>query len=184
VDVLTELVLTVNVALVDPAATVTLAGTRAAVVLLLASETTAPPVGAGPLNVTVPVEVCVPPVTLVGFTLTEESATALVEPGPCSKAHTLGFGSLIGTATNFVGDITYAMAFPPDGEVRVSVPLPFVGEAEIEYVAANDAPEVVPDDLLISSVPVRWPVGLAPSPENSPENAFTAKLTGLVDTPA
>jgi hypothetical protein len=75
VDVLTALVLTVNVALVAPAATVTLAGTRAAVVLPLESETTAPPVGAGPLNVTVPVELCVPPVTLVGLKLNDASTT-------------------------------------------------------------------------------------------------------------
>jgi len=43
VDAVTALVLTVNVALVAPAATVTLAGTPAAAVLLLASATCAPP---------------------------------------------------------------------------------------------------------------------------------------------
>jgi hypothetical protein len=72
VDVATALVLTVNVALVAPAATVTLEGTLAAAVLLLESVTCAPPAGADPLSVTVPVEEF-PPVTLVGFSESEES---------------------------------------------------------------------------------------------------------------
>ena len=67
----TALVVTVNMAVVDPAETVTLAGTCAAVVLLLDRETVAPPVGAAPLSVTVPVDE-VPPVTLVGFRDTED----------------------------------------------------------------------------------------------------------------
>ena len=71
VDAATALVLTVNVALVAPAATVTLDGTLAAVVLLLESATGAPPAGAAPLSVTVPVEEF-PPLTLVGFSATEE----------------------------------------------------------------------------------------------------------------
>src|SRR5437879_5040287 len=74
VDAATALVLTVNVALVAPATTVTLDGTLAATVLLLESVTTAPPDGAAPLNVTVPVEEF-PPVTLVGFSETEERVT-------------------------------------------------------------------------------------------------------------
>jgi len=65
-------VFTVNVALVLPAGTVTLSGTLAAS-LLLDSVTCAPPAGAGPLSVTVPVEDCVPPVTLVGFKVSEET---------------------------------------------------------------------------------------------------------------
>jgi mannose/fructose-specific phosphotransferase system component IIA len=69
----TELVATVNVAVVLPAATVTVAGTVAEA-LLLASETKIPPVGAAAPTVTVPVTE-VPPVTLVGLTLIEESAT-------------------------------------------------------------------------------------------------------------
>ncbi len=71
-DAVTALVLTVNVALLAPAVTVTLAGTVAAVVLSLDRETAAPPLGAGPLRVTVPVEVD-PPVTLIGLSATEES---------------------------------------------------------------------------------------------------------------
>lgn len=60
-----------NVALVAPAATVTLEGTLAAPVLLLESATCAPPAGAAPLNVTVPVEEF-PPVTVVEFSVNEE----------------------------------------------------------------------------------------------------------------
>src|SRR6266581_1755735 len=76
VDAATALVVTVNVTLVAPAATVTLDGVLATFVLLLESVTTAPPEGAAPLNVTVPVEDCAPPTTLVGFTESEESVGA------------------------------------------------------------------------------------------------------------
>ena len=55
VDTTTIDVFTVKVALVLPAGTVTLEGTLAAP-LLLESITCAPPAGAGPLSVTVPVE--------------------------------------------------------------------------------------------------------------------------------
>ena len=76
VDVDTALVLTVKVAMVAPARTVTLAGTVAAAVLLLERVTDAPPVGAGPLRVTVPVEE-LPPVTLAGLRLNEETVAGV-----------------------------------------------------------------------------------------------------------
>ena len=79
VDAATALVLTVKVAVVPPAGTATLEGTLAAP-LLLASATCAPPEGAGPLSVTVPVEEF-PPVTLVGFSVSEESEGAGGEAG-------------------------------------------------------------------------------------------------------
>ena len=69
-------VVIVNVALVAPAATVTLAGTWAADVLLLVRVTTAPPDGAGPVKVTVTVDE-VPPITELGLRLTEVSAAAV-----------------------------------------------------------------------------------------------------------
>ena len=66
----TATVVTAKVALAVAAAMVTLEGTTATAELLLDSETTAPPAGAGPFNATVPVD-CDPPVTLVGFNMSE-----------------------------------------------------------------------------------------------------------------
>jgi len=59
-------VFTVNSALLAPAGTITLKGTLAAP-LLLESVICAPPAGAAPVRVTVPVENSRPPTTLVGF---------------------------------------------------------------------------------------------------------------------
>jgi hypothetical protein len=59
---------TVKVAVFCPAGTVTLAGVVAAV-LVVDKETTAPPVGAVPLKVTVPVEET-PPSTVAGLIVT------------------------------------------------------------------------------------------------------------------
>ena len=74
VDAVTALVVTVNVTLVAPTGTVTLAGTVAAV-LSLDSVTCAPPAGAGPSSVAVPVEL-LPPVTVVGLSASEERPAA------------------------------------------------------------------------------------------------------------
>src|SRR5258707_202337 len=103
VDAATGLVFAVNVALVVPAETATLEGTLAAP-LLLESATCAPPAGAGPLSVTVPVEEF-PPVTLVGFSETEERETDAAAEEDSSKSRTAGLGSFCETATNFEGEI-------------------------------------------------------------------------------
>jgi|SRR5467141_2899927 len=103
VDAVTALVLTVKVALVAPAGTVTLEGNLAAVVLLLESVTCAPFAGAGPLIVTVPVEEF-PPVTLVGFTESEERERVEGDED-CWKSKTVGFGSFSGTTTKFEAEI-------------------------------------------------------------------------------
>lgn len=79
VVVLTDVVVTVKFALVDPLATVTLLGTLALELLLL-KLTTVPPEGAAELSVTVPVEL-LPPVTLAGFKLTEERVGPEDPPG-------------------------------------------------------------------------------------------------------
>lgn len=72
---LTALVFTLKLALLAPAATLTLAGTVTAVELS-ESVTTAPPEGAAAVKVAVPLE-ALPPTTLVGFTDTADKlATA------------------------------------------------------------------------------------------------------------
>ena len=65
-------VFTGKVALVAPVGTKTLEGTPATP-LLLETMTCAPPAGAGALSVTVPVEDCRPPITVVGFSVSEET---------------------------------------------------------------------------------------------------------------
>src|SRR2546422_11105360 len=81
-DAVTDVVEIVKAALVAPAATVTLAGTVAAA-LLLESVTPNPPAGAAAVSVTVPCAET-PPVTLVGLTDTAESDAAAGGGGPGS----------------------------------------------------------------------------------------------------
>ena len=71
VEAATTMVVTVKVALVAPSGMVTLPGTDAAAAVL-ESETAAPPAGAGPFKVAVPVEGD-PPITLVGLKANAES---------------------------------------------------------------------------------------------------------------
>jgi len=75
VEAATAFVVMIKVAVVAPAATVTLAGVVAAAVLLEESVTSTPPPGAGPVRVTVPVDEA-GPTTLVGFTVTDVKAAA------------------------------------------------------------------------------------------------------------
>jgi hypothetical protein len=77
--VVTADVVAANVALVAPAAMVTLAGRVATAVLLLESDTTAPPVGAADVNVAVPVDPF-PPTTVEGLTATDDTVAAAGVP--------------------------------------------------------------------------------------------------------
>lgn len=77
VAVETLVVFTVKVAAVAPCGTVTLAANVVSLVSLVVSFTSAPPVGAGPLRLTVPVDE-LPPITLEGAMLKEE--ILMVEP--------------------------------------------------------------------------------------------------------
>src|SRR5438045_2235406 len=76
VPTVTVFVATVNLAVVAPAATVTDAGTVAALRLLLVNATTAPPAGAAALSVTVPV-LFAPPVSVAGFSVIEARVAAV-----------------------------------------------------------------------------------------------------------
>ena len=104
VEMRTMDVFTVKVALVSPAGTNTMEGTLAAPPLL-ERMTVAPPAGAGALSVTVPVEDCTPPITVLGFSVSEERVTDGEELGDPSKSMTAGFGSLNETATNVDAEI-------------------------------------------------------------------------------
>ena len=70
-------VVTMNVAELLPGGTVTLAGTLATEGLLLDSATTVPPVGAGPLRVTVPVEE-LPAFTVEGESVNDDGTGGLM----------------------------------------------------------------------------------------------------------
>ena len=75
-DRFTGVVVIVNVALVLPPGIVTEAGSLATDELSL-NETTAPPLGAGPLSVTVPWDIF-PPLTLVGFSVSALNADGVM----------------------------------------------------------------------------------------------------------
>ncbi len=86
VDELTLVCLTVNLALVAPAAMVTVAGTLAAAESELVSETLRPPAGAGPESVTVPLT-AVPalPFTEAGDTETDIRTGAMTVRLACCE---------------------------------------------------------------------------------------------------
>ena len=140
---LTAAVVTVNVADVCPAATVTVPGTIADE-LLDASATNKPPVGAGPLSVTVPVD-DVPPATVVGFNTTDvvtgavtvSDAFALVVNAPAE---------IVDVAFDATGDVE---------TVNVAVVWPSATVTVAGTVAA-----LLSDDVRLTTVP---PAGAAAS---------------------
>src|SRR5579859_1102150 len=78
--------------------------------------------------------------------------------------------------------------FPVAPKLPETLPLPFVGavagyEDIEEYVAVVDAPKRGPLAALMSSVPVRVPVGLAPSAANTPEKIVWRREFGLIVEP-
>src|SRR6266850_2498364 len=66
----------------------------------------------------------------------------------------------------------------------LTVPLPFVGDEDMEYVALTAIPRFAPLGAPISSAPEILPVGLAPSAANSPEKITALTVAGVVVEPA
>jgi hypothetical protein len=104
-----------KLALVDPAAIVTLAGTLATKMLLLERATTAPSLGAGPLNVTVPVAE-LPPVTLEGFSFSEASTggTTVSEADCVTPPKTAEIVTDVAVATAPVCSVKAALVAPAE----------------------------------------------------------------------
>ena len=141
-------VVTVNVAEVAPAGTVTVAGTVPTAVLLLDSDTTVPPAGAALDSVTVPVDGA-GEVTVVGFSVSVESAGGLAVSGAAAG------GGLI---------VKVAFAEP----LSVAVMIALVTVATVSVVTVK-VPEVAPAGsviklgtlalaLLLDNVTRRWGV--------------------------
>jgi hypothetical protein len=80
----TPSVVTVKVPVVAPAATVIVVGTVAALMLLLARETTVPPVPAGALSVTVPVTGLPPTMLVAPKVMFERTAGLMVKVPVCT----------------------------------------------------------------------------------------------------
>jgi hypothetical protein len=103
----------VNVALVAPAGIVTLFGLEHAL-LLSESVTTAPPAGAGPFRVTVPVAVCSRPSTLLGFTVSVvrtagSTVSDVVRVAPPKDAESV---AVVDAATALVPTLKLALVAP------------------------------------------------------------------------
>jgi hypothetical protein len=131
--VATDTVLMVKLALVAPAATVTLTGTVATAAFPLESETTAPPLGAPLLSVTVPCE-ALPPTTEFGFTLTADKLAATgaacawkrreAEKGPATPAELMArtrHQSRVAGSDAVVNCDTVTVWFTARGAVNVSL---------------------------------------------------------------
>jgi hypothetical protein len=166
VELLTLLVETVKVALWPPAGTVTLAGTVATPLLLLASVTTVPPAGASSVSITVPCEV-LPPLTEIGlsakeamvtgegggFTLSVADSvalpaeavmvtrvwndTSLVETVNDSLVEPAGTVTLVGTFATAVLLLDSFTTVPPDGAALPSVTVPWEGVPPFTEVGSS-----------------------------------------------
>jgi hypothetical protein len=180
----TGLVVTLNVAELALAGTVTLAGTLAAPVLLLESVTTDPADGAGPVNVTVPVDE-VPPVTEVGTKLTALSVgaatvnvadletpktapivtevlavTGVVVIVKVTEVAPAGTLTLDGTCATLVLLLESGTTAPPEGAGPVNFTVPVEEVAPVTVTGLTVMPLPLP--LKVGAVTVKLPALLTP----------------------
>ena len=112
-------VVTVKVVLVSPAGTVTAAGTCATFELLLERATDAPPFGAIPLNVTLPLDFC-PPVSWAGVKLSDRTAGGFTVSVICLTESPLDAVNTTWVATETADVVTVNFAtFASSGTVIV-----------------------------------------------------------------
>jgi len=162
-------VVTVKVALVAPAGTVTLAGTVAAAALL-DSDTTAPPLGAALVRVTLPCELP-PPVTLVGLSV---RLLRLAAGGGGGTGVTVSV--LVRLAPLYV-PVSVTLVFAPTALV-LTVKLALLAPAAIVTLAGTLATA----GLLLESVTTAPPDGAAAVKLAVPVAAFgPTTLLGLTD---
>lgn len=159
----TRFVLAVSVALVNPASTVMLDGTLVAEVLLLVSATTAPPAGAGPLSVTVPVEE-LPPIVLDGFiaSLVSTGGSTVIAAVCVTPLNVAEMVAVVATPTAFVVAANATLIVPSamvtdagtltDGSLLVSeTTAPPVGaDPFIATVPVKEVPPVTPAALSVT----------------------------------
>ena len=166
-------VLTGNVALVNPAATVTLDGTVATEVLLLESTITAPPAGAGPLSVTVPVEE-LPPVRLDAPNVADArtGGMTVIEVVCVAPLRTAEITAVVAVATGLVLIVNVVLV-APSGIVTVAGTL----TAGLLLDKDTTAPPVGPAAFIVT-VPVREapPVTLAPLKPNEDKERVLPRL--------
>ena len=140
-ELATGFVVTVKVAAVAPAGTVTLGGTVAAVVLSLDSETTTPPAGANEVNETVAVT-GVPPTTVVWLRVSATSdgivdgggaltvhpdkvaVAAVAEPSLTATVQSAGAGNPARSTLNRPAPSLVPMATPSTVIVRFAAAVP------------------------------------------------------------
>jgi hypothetical protein len=164
----TACVVTEKVALVAPAATVTLAGTEARAELLLARVTTAPSDGAALVRVTVPCDEF-PPVTLAGFRLSVERVKGVGVAG----GDTVSVAVLV--TPNDAETVTEVDA---ETDAVVIVKPALVAPAATVTLAGTEARA----ELLLASVTTEPPDGAAPFRVTVPcEELPPVTVVGLID---
>ena len=176
VTAVTALVVTANVALLAPGATVTDAGTVAALRLLLASVTIAPPTGAAVPSVTVPV-LPTPPFTAAGLTVTPTSGgfsvSVTILDAPTEVAVML---ACVTAVTAFVMTAKLAVVVPAATVTAAGTVAAFV----LPLVSVTTAPPAGAA-LVSATVPVlpAPPISTEGFSVNEPSSGFTTSPTAL-----